>query len=233
MTSDIGVRGLTSLMVDPARTLLFDLDGVLIDSTPAVVRHWQLFAREHELDETSVLARVHGRRTIDSVRELLAGRDESVIDDAANRHDERELADTDDIVPLPGAARLLAALEPSSWAVVTSAPDELARARLSAARLPWPDVLVSGEDVAAGKPDPEGYRRAAELLDAPSQRCIVFEDAPAGITAGRAAGASIVALATTHSPAELRAAAGWLEHIVPDLSHVSIESVDDGRRRHV
>jgi mannitol-1-/sugar-/sorbitol-6-phosphatase len=207
--------------------LLFDLDGVLIDSTAAIVRQWQLFADEHRLNESVVLARIHGRRTIDGVRELLAGREESEIERVASRLDQRELTDNDDVVALPGASELLAALQPHRWACVTSASRELARARLGAAGLPLPPVLVGAESVANGKPDPEGYLRAAELLRLPIQRCVVFEDAPAGVRAGHAAGATVVALLTTHSPDQLRTAAGAIDHVVPNLSHVTLEGAGD------
>jgi len=207
--------------------LLFDLDGVLIDSTAAVVRQWRLFADEHRLDESVVLARIHGRRTIDGVRELLAGREQSEIDRAASRLDQRELTDNHDVVALPGARELLAALPPHRWACVTSASTALAHARLGAAGLPLPPVLVGAESVANGKPDPEGYLRAAELLGVPIQRCVVFEDAPAGIHAGHAAGATVVALATTHSPDQLRTAANAIDHIVTDLSHITLAGAGD------
>ena len=207
--------------------VLFDLDGVLIDSTAAVVRQWRLFAAEHRLDESVVLAKIHGRRTIDSVRELLAGREQSEIDCAASRLDQRDLTDNRDVVALPGARELLAALAPHRWACVTSAGTELAHARLGAAGLPLPPVLVGAESVANGKPDPEGYLRAAELLGVPIQRCVVFEDAPAGIHAGHAAGATVVALTTTHSPDQLRTAASAIDQIVPDLRHVTLDGAGD------
>ncbi len=203
--------------------VLFDLDGVLIDSTAAVVRQWRRFADEHRLDPSVVLARVHGRRTIDCVRELLAGREQSEINRAASRLDQRDLIDDHDIVALPGARELLVALPSHRWACLTSASSELAQARLKAAGLPLPPVLVGAESVVNGKPDPEGYLRAAELLRLPIQRCVVFEDAPAGIDAGHAAGAIVVALTTTHSLDQLRTAASAIDHIVPDLSHVTLE----------
>ena len=214
-------------VIAPELALLFDLDGVLIDSTAAVVRQWRLFADEHGLDETVVLARIHGRRTIDNVGELLAGRPQSEIDRAASRLEQRDLTDNHDIVALPGARELLAALPPHRWACVTSAGRELARARLGAAGLPLPPVLVGAESVANGKPDPEGYLRAAELLGVPIQRCVVFEDAPAGIHAGHAAGATVVALTTTHTPDQLRTATSAIDHLVPNLSHVTLEGTGD------
>jgi sugar-phosphatase len=207
--------------------LLFDLDGVLIDSTAAVVRQWRVFADEYRLDQSVVLARIHGRRTIDSVRGLLAGRGQSEIDRAASRLDQRGQTDNRDIVALPGARELLAELPPHRWACVTSASSELAHARLKAAGLPFPPVLVGAESVANGKPDPEGYLRAAELLGVPIQRCLVFEDAPAGIRAGRVAGATVVALTTTHSADQLRTVASAIDHIVPNLSHVTLEGTED------
>ena len=201
--------------------LLFDLDGVLVDSTTDVVRHWQTFANEHRLDPAHVLAQIHGRRAIDSIRELLADRPPAEIEAAAIRHEQRELAEINGTIALPGAAQLLARLDGRQWAIVTSAPAALAAARLRAAGLPQPKVLVSAEHVERGKPDPQGYALAAARLALPPARCAVFEDAPAGIVAARAAGMRVVALATTHTAAQLRAAVGELEWIVADLRELA------------
>ena len=197
--------------------LLFDLDGVLVDSTPDVVRHWQTFANEHGRDPAHVLARIHGRRTIDSIRELLADRPPAEIKTATIRHEQRELAEINGTIALPGAAQLLARLDGKHWAIVTSAPAALAAARLRAA---WPTstkVLVSAEHVERGKPDPQGYALAAQRLALTPAQCVVFEDTPAGIIAARAAGMRVVALATTHTAAQLRAAVGKLEWIAAAL----------------
>ncbi len=206
--------------LDHDRVLLFDLDGVLIDSTPAVLRHWRAFARRHALDESDVLERIHGRRAIDSVRELLAGHDEAQIRAAAQRHDQEELADETGTVALPGAATLLGSLATARCAVVTSAPHALATVRLRVAGLPCPRVLLSADDVANGKPDPEGYLAAAARLGAEPERCVVFEDAPAGISAARAAGMHVVALTTTHTHDQLRSYVGPNDQVIGDLSFV-------------
>ncbi|MGO9976970.1 MAG: HAD family hydrolase [Solirubrobacteraceae bacterium] len=206
--------------LDHDRVLLFDLDGVLIDSTSAVLRHWRAFALRHALDESDVLGRIHGRRAIDSVRELLAGHDEAQIRAAAHQHDQEELADETGIVALPGAGTLLGSLATSRWAVVTSAPHALATARLRVAGLPSPRVLLSADDVANGKPDPEGYLAAAARLGAEPERCVVFEDAPAGISAARAAGMQVVALTTTHTHEQLRSYVGLRDLVIGDLSFV-------------
>jgi mannitol-1-/sugar-/sorbitol-6-phosphatase len=204
--------------------LLFDLDGVLVDSTEVVMRHWRMFAKDHGLDERHVLTRIHGRRSIDSIRELLADRTPAEIEAAAAQLEARELAEVNGTVALPGAPELLARLGASPWAIVTSAPRLLASARLRAARLPQPRVIVSAEDVMCGKPDPQGYTLAATRLGAEPSRCIVLEDAPAGVAAGHAAGMRVAALTTTHTAEELEGLVAELDLIVPDLRAAALSA---------
>jgi sugar-phosphatase len=198
------------------RGVLFDLDGVLVDSTPAVERVWHGWAKEHGLVPEEVVRRAHGRPSITTIRELLPDGDH----EKENREVERrEMADLEGVVPLPGALELLLGLPPGAWTIVTSCTRRLAHVRIAAAGLPVPTVLVTSTDVARGKPDPEPYRKGADFLRLAPTDCVVVEDAPAGIRAGKAAGARVLALRTTSPDAELLAAgADW---IVDDLSAVT------------
>jgi sugar-phosphatase len=173
----------------PARRLLFDADGVLLDSDASVETAWTRWALRWELEPAVVLPMVHGRRSADTVALL--------IDDADRKRalaevDRFEVEDAGAVTPCPGAADLLDSLSAGTWAVVTSGTRALVVARLAAAGLPMPAVLVTAEDVPRGKPDPAGYLVAAESLGVPACDCVVFEDSPAGIAAGLAAKASVV-----------------------------------------
>jgi sugar-phosphatase len=205
------------------RGILFDLDGVLVDSTPAVARVWAWWAREHGFDPDEVVKKAHGRPSITTIRELLPDSDH----EAENREVERrEIADVEGVVPLPGAMELLQALPLDRWAIVTSCTRALAGVRIGAAGLPKPKYLVTSTDVKHGKPDPEPYLKGAQLLGVPAGECIVIEDAPAGIRAGKAAGARVLALRTTASDAELRqAGADW---IIDDCAELFLDSLAAG-----
>jgi sugar-phosphatase len=201
------------------RGVLFDLDGVLVDSTPAVARVWAGWARTHGFDPDEVVKKAHGRPSITTIRELLPGADHAAEDREVER---REVADIEGVVPLPGAMELLQALPLERWAIVTSCTRPLAGVRIRAAGLPKPRYLVTSTDVKHGKPDPEPYLKGAQLLDVSASECIVIEDAPAGIQAGKAAGARVVALRTTASDAELeQAGADW---IVDDCAKLFLDS---------
>ena len=190
------------------RGVLFDLDGVLVDSTPAVARAWTKWAIQHGFDPDAVVRRAHGRPSIATIRELLPATD---IDAEKNQMEHWEITDLDGVVPLPGAARLLQTLPSERWAVVTSCTRPLAEARIRAACLPLPQHLVTASDIARGKPDPEPYLKGATLLKLAAQDCLVFEDAPAGIRAGKSAGASVIALRTTETNFQLSASgADWI-----------------------
>jgi sugar-phosphatase len=201
--------------------LLFDLDGVLIDSTPAVIRVWSRWAMRHGFDPGEVVRRAHGRPSIATIREYLPHGDH----EADNREVESgEIEDLKGVVPLPGARELLSALPSDRWTIVTSCTRPLAEVRLRAAGLPIPERLVTSDDVKNGKPDPEPYLRGASLLGVPARECIVVEDAPAGIRAGKAARARVIACRTTASESELRAAeADW---VVDNCSSISLSLVD-------
>jgi sugar-phosphatase len=201
--------------------VLFDIDGTLVDSTGAVERTWRSWAATHGIDAEEILAVCHGRRTEDTVAMFLPVEQRSA---AVVQLEQLELADLDDVVALPGSQALLRSVKPDRRAAVTSGSSALMRARLASAGLPVPDVLVSAEDVEAGKPDPEGYLKAAAALGRDIGRCLVIEDAPAGIAAGRAAGARVLAVATSHSASELASADG----VVADLTACIVEQTTDG-----
>ena len=205
------------------RGVLFDLDGVLVDSTPAVARVWAGWAREHGFDPDEVVRNAHGKPSIATIRELLPHADH----DAENREVERrELADTDGVIPLPGAIELLQAIPREKWAIVTSCTRPLAGVRIDAAGLPKPKHLVTSTDVVHGKPDPEPYLRGAQAVGVAPRDCVVLEDAPAGILAGKAAGMRVLALRTTASDTELRAAgADW---IVDNCAQLFVDAAGQG-----
>jgi sugar-phosphatase len=197
--------------------VLFDLDGVLVDSTPAVARCWARWSRLHGFDAEDVVRRAHGRPSIVTLREMLPNADA----EAENRQMEQwEIEDTDGVVPLPGVLSLLNAIPADRWAIVTSCTRPLAEVRIRVAGLPWPKQLVTSADVQRFKPDPDPYLKGAELLKFAPADCLVVEDAPAGIRSGKAAGASVLALRTTDIDPQLAAAgANW---IVNDLASLQL-----------
>lgn len=176
-------------MIVPGDIVLFDCDGVLVDSRTAGEAAWTTWAQRRGLDPAVVLDDLHGRRSIDSVARFVAP--ERVAADVAEL-DALELDSAGDITAIPGAAALLASLPRDRWAVVTSAPEPLARARLSTAGLPEPPVLITSEQVSAGKPAPDPYLAAAAAVGVAPGVTIVVEDTPAGIAAARAAGVRTV-----------------------------------------
>src|SRR6266481_9946129 len=214
------------------RGVLFDLDGVLVDSTPAVARVWAWWAREHGFDPEEVVKKAHGRPSITTIRELLPDADHAAEDREVER---REISDVEGVIPLPGAKELLQALPLERWAIVTSCTRALAHVRIAAAGLPKPNHLVTSTDVKHGKPDPEPYLKGAQILGVPASECLVIEDAPAGIRAGKAAGARVIALRTTASDAELQqAGADWIDdncaELFLDFSTTDEEFLVLGRR---
>lgn len=186
------------------RGVLFDLDGVLVDSTPAVARVWAWWAREHGFPDPDEIVRIaHGRPSITTIRELLPHANH----EAENREVERrEIEDTEGVIPLPGAVELLRTISPEKWAIVTSCTRRLAEVRIDAAGLPKPKQMITSNDIKHGKPNPEPYLKGAQILGAAGAECVVIEDAPAGIRAGKAAGAHVIALRTTAADDELREA---------------------------
>lgn len=201
--------------------ILFDIDGTLVDSTGAVVRAWTTWADRHGIELGEILRVCHGRRPEDTIALFLPPEQHA---SAAAELERLELADPADLVALPGTMSLLASLATDRWASVTSGSRALMGARLRAAGLPLPEVLVTAEDVARGKPDPEGYLRAAAALGKNIRQCLVVEDAPAGIEAGRASGARVLAVATSHRVPAL----GSADCVVPDLRACRIECTAQG-----
>jgi len=195
--------------------LLFDLDGVLINSTPAVARVWRRWALEHGFNPEEVVARAHGRPSLTTVREYLPNADH----EAENREVERrEIADLEGVVPLPGALDLLASLPADRWTIVTSCTRPLAEVRIRAAGLPLPKQLITSNDITRGKPHPEPYLKGASILGFPPEECIVLEDVPAGVRAGKAAGAKVIAFKTTvHESALREAGADWILNNCADI----------------
>jgi mannitol-1-/sugar-/sorbitol-6-phosphatase len=179
-----------------AAGFLFDMDGTLVDSSAVVEAVWTEFGRTHDLDPAEILAFAHGRKATDTVRRFLPHLGDDERDALVRGLVAEEVGRVDGVVEIPGAARLLRTLEEQGApvAVVTSAPRELAHVRLQAAGLRIPQVLVAAEDVEHGKPDPEGYLRAANLLGVPIRECVVFEDAEAGLGAAVASGARVVVI---------------------------------------
>jgi HAD superfamily hydrolase (TIGR01509 family) len=194
--------------------VIADMDGVLVDSSGATTRSWRAWGRRRGVDGVAIQARNHGRPAHAVLAEHvdadeLAAEAEFLLDAETN--------DVDGVVPLPGAAEVLALASTRPVAVATSAPERLARARFAAAGLPVPDVLITSDQVERGKPAPDPYLLAARRLGVDPARCLVFEDAPAGIAAARAAGMTVWAVTTTHDAPALReadrVASGLLEHL--------------------
>jgi len=180
--------------------ILFDLDGVLIDSTSCIARHWEEWARHHGLKTATVMQVAHGLRTIETMRLVAPHLD---AEREAERFTAVEVADTDGVVAIEGALPLLKGLPMGVWGIVTSGSNELAVARLRRAGLPIPRTLVSGDDVTQGKPAAGPYLAEAKRLGKAAERCVVIEDAPAGIKAARTAGMQVIGITTTHSQEEL------------------------------
>lgn len=199
------------------RGALFDLDGVLVDSTPAVARVWTIWARKYGFDPEETVRKAHGRPSLATIRELLPHADHAAENAIVER---MEIEDVEGVIPLPGAVELLAALPADRWTVVTSCTRPLALVRLGVAGLPVPANLITSTDIVNGKPHPEPYLKGARLLGVSAGECIVFEDAPAGIRSGKAAHSRVIAFQTTERDDLLRdAGADW---IVKDASSVRV-----------
>jgi mannitol-1-/sugar-/sorbitol-6-phosphatase len=203
-------------MIFSPKAVLFDMDGVLIYSGPAVERVWHAWATAHGLDPVGVVEQAHGRRSIETIRAVapeLNAEEENI------RVEQMEIDDKDGVTALPGAAELLGKLPADRFAIVTSATRPLAMARLGYAGLLLPEHIVTADDVVHGKPSAEPYLKGAALLGFAANDCLVFEDTPAGVAAARAAGAQVIALHTTYPASALQAA----DAVVASLAEVKTE----------
>ncbi len=205
--------------------ILFDMDGVLVDSTQAVAREWRRWAEERGVEPSEVEAIMHGRRTMEIVRAVAPHLDAEA---EAKRIEQRGADDAgkDGVVVMPGAADLLRLLPPEGWAVVTSAMRAIATKRLRLAGLPEPRVLVPADEVGQGKPHPEPYLKGAQLLGVDPEDCLVFEDAPAGIQSAHAGGMKAIGITSTYPAAELHEA----DAVIYTMTQINV-SRQDGRLR--
>jgi len=183
--------------------ILFDLDGVLVNSTGSVTRQWRRWAEDNNIDPQRVLDIAHGVRTIEIVRRLAPHIDAEA---EALMLEKREAEDQEGVSVMSGAADLLASIPEGRWCVVTSGTRYLATARLKLGNLPIPNVLVSADDVSKGKPDPEPYLTGARLLGVNPKDCLVIEDAPAGIRAAHAGGMKAIGITSTYPASGLHEA---------------------------
>ncbi len=203
------------------KAFLFDLDGVLVDSRAVVERTWRRWAERHHVDPDTLLRIAHGRRTMDTLQLAVP---HLALDEEVAWLDDTELQDVDGLTVVPGADRLLAVLPPDRWAIVTSCNQALATRRLESVGLPVPSVLIVSEAVRHGKPAPDGYQLGAARLGYDPIDCLVVEDAPAGVMAGRSAGARVLALTTTHAAGDLVGA----EAMIPDFGKIQVRAEHDG-----
>jgi sugar-phosphatase len=206
-----------------AKGLLFDMDGVLVSSIGSVERCWKRWCAIYGVPDAESFEVPHGIRALDIMRMLKPEWNEAQLGEGLRVIEDMEIKDTGDLKVLPGAKALLAQLPVERWAIVTSATRRLLLGRLAAAGLPVPERLISGDMVERGKPDPEPYRRGAELLGFRPEDCVVAEDAPSGVGAGVAAGCRVLGVLGTHEAAELSKAT-WL---VESLEGVSVTVVGD------
>lgn len=204
-----------------ARAVLLDMDGTLVDSTAVVERIWSEWAESNALDPAEVIEVVHGRQGHASMAILLPDRPHEINLEENIRLLERETADTEGVIEIAGAATLLEAIADVPHALVTSANVPLATARMTAAGLGMPVVRVTAEDVTRSKPDPEGFLAAASLLNVEPADCVVFEDSPAGIAAGRAAGMRVIGVGAAARSLE----PDWA---IDDLTALSARVTSDG-----
>ena len=195
--------------------ILFDLDGVLVDSTGSVDRQWRIWADEQGIDQEKLMEIAHGRRTIEVVQMMAAHLDAKA---EVLKIEKREAEDLEGVHVMAGAAALLSSIPEGHWCVVTSGTRYLATSRLRNARLPLPSVLIAADDVERGKPHPEPYLKGASGLKVPASSCLVIEDAPAGIRAAHAAGMKAIGITSTYSEEDLHEA----EKVISKLKQIQV-----------
>jgi len=199
--------------VTSPRALLFDLDGVLVDSRRCIENIWKKWAAARGRNPAPFIAVCHGRRISETIAQVAPELDAKA---EAAALDQMEEVETDGVEPVPGARELVAGLAEGTWAVVTSGSRKVATLRLTHVGLPIPRVFITAEDVRRGKPDPEGYLLAATRLGVEPKECVVIEDSPPGVAAGKSAGMSVIAVAT----AQPRAALSGAGNVIPSLSEL-------------
>jgi sugar-phosphatase len=203
------------------RAVLFDMDGVLISSTGSDERSWIRWATAHGMQETFSVRSTHGRRSVDTIRALRPDLDPVV---ETRRLEDFDAEDGAGLAILPGVLDLLTGLSPSQWSIVTSASERVMRNRLNVLGVPTPPKIVTAEMVSQGKPNPEPYQLGATLLGVTPADCLVIEDSPSGIRAGKQAGCRVLAVVSSHLPEEL-SEADW---IVNSLEDIQVNPSDNG-----
>jgi sugar-phosphatase len=206
-----------------AAALLFDNDGVLVSSIASVNRCWKIWAAHYGVPNADKVEIAHGTRAVEIMENLAPDVDPV---EGLKLIEDMEIADVADVEVLPGVRALLTSLPANRWAIVSSATHRLLVARLQAAKLPEPEWIVSADRVVNGKPHPEPYLLGAKLIQVAPEDCIVVEDAPSGVSAGKAAGCRVLGVLGTHNADELRAAG--VDWVVASLEHVRAESAADG-----
>jgi mannitol-1-/sugar-/sorbitol-6-phosphatase len=203
------------------KAILFDLDGTLVDSATRVQRLWLEWSRKHDIDPHFLLEVMHGRRADETIRIVAP---HLPVQEEFQALEEEEILDMEGVRPYSSAGELLGRLSLRQWAIVTSGTRRVARARLRHVGLPEPEVFITADDVQPGKPAPDGYLLAARRLDLDPVDCVVIEDAPAGIQAGKAAGMRVIAVGTT-LPEEALAQADRVIRHLSDL-HIDVTPPD-------
>lgn len=205
---------------------LFDLDGTLVDSLPAVERAWVNWAKRRGVDPQDVLDFIHGKQAITSLRHFMPGESEAAIQQEFLLLEQVEAQDTEGVTALPGAAALLARLNQLDipWAIVTSGSIPVATARRNASGLPQPEVFITAEQVKKGKPQPDAYLLGAERLGLAPQDCVVVEDAAAGILSGLAAGCQVIAV---NAPADAPKL-DQVDLLLSSLEQIAVSKTEQG-----
>ena len=216
---------MSGLVTVEAAGLLFDNDGVIVSSIGSVNRCWRKWAAHYNVPVAPDWEIEHGTRAVDVMQKLVPGIN---IVEGLKLIEDMELEDVADLTVLPGVKDLLESLPMDRWAIVSSATYRLLVGRLKVANLPVPERIISGDRVVNGKPHPEPYIKGAELIHAAPKDCIVIEDAPSGVRAGKAAGCRVLGVLGTHSADELRAAG--VEWVVETLEHAKAEVIENGLR---
>ncbi|KFX04768.1 phosphatase [Pectobacterium betavasculorum] len=207
---------------------LFDLDGTLVDSLPAVERAWSNWAKDHDIEPQDVLDFIHGKQAITSLRHFLQGQSEETIQQEFDALEKTEASDTQGIVAMPGAKALLERLDALDipWAIVTSGTVPIASARHQRGELPAPRAFITAELVAKGKPNPDAYLLGAQQLGLKPEECVVVEDAPAGVLSGLAAGCKVIAVKAPTDTPKL----DEVDLILDSLELIEIEKLPSGAK---